>query len=155
MTSPQLTTTSRSSTMGKPCVAHHSLSLHQDLILFGCLDRSLPLHQDPQLLGGLVTPPATYQYIKIFNSCESSRRSLQLDTTSRSSTLGRPRDHPPATYHYIKDLQLLLRRLRGAHRSLPLHQDLQFLGGFVTHTAAYHYMKGHHYVKIFISWETL
>ena len=62
---------------------------------------------------------------------------------------------PPATHHYIKDLQLWPRRLRGAHRCLPLHQDLQFLGGFVTHTAAYHYTKAHHYDKTFNSWEVM
>ena len=122
--------------LGGFCDAHRSLPLRQDLqLLLGRprdAHRGLPVHQDLQLFRGLVTPTAAYHYIKFCNSWEFSRRALQLaitsrlTTTSRSSTLGRPRD---------------------AHRSLPLHQVPQLLGGLLTRTASYHY------IRIFNSWE--
>ena len=112
------------------CDVHRSLPLRQDLqLLLGRprdAHRGLPLHQDLQLVRGLVTPTAAYHYMKLYNSWEFSRRALQLTNTSGS-------------HFYIKIFNSW--EASGRAPQLITTSNLQLVGGLVTPTAAYYYIK--------------
>ena len=95
--------------------AHRSLPLHQDLLLLdGCFSFALiSMPGTTVLISGLVTLTAAYHHIRIFISwMDGSLLHLQVCRT-------RP-------YHWLGHAQ----------RSLPLHQDLQPLVGWLSFALA-------------------